>query len=127
MTKGMWNGIDRRKFPRVEYRCNIVINTNSGEKSISTKTENIGSGGVCVLLDDDLGLFQGVALEIFENELAQPIRSRGTVVWVVKKQENPRATEHIYDTGIEFVDMEFGDRERLIKLVNVAVKNKGTI
>jgi len=113
----MWNGIDRRKFPRAFYKCLITIKRRLTSKVISTQTENIGAGGICVLIKEDLGLFQGVDLEIQLDDSNPPVKCGGTVVWVVKKV-NPRSKgEPLYDTGIEFIDIRPGDQDRISGIV----------
>ncbi len=115
----MWNGINRRKFPRVHYKCIIQIKTMDSSKSLSTNTENIGEGGICVILEEDLGLFQGVNLEIdLESGMPQNIKCSGTVVWVIKKRDPKAKGKIFYDTGVEFVDISEEDRERIIKIVS---------
>ncbi len=76
----MWSGINRRKFPRANYKCSIAITKKDSSKSISTHTENIGVGGICVIIKEDLGLFQGVNLELFLEDNETPIKSAATVV-----------------------------------------------
>ena len=100
----MWNCINRRKFPRANYKCLIYIKKRLNAKTISTQTENIGAGGICVLIKEDLGLFQGVDIELFFEDDKPPIKSGGTVVWVVKKTEPKQKGSYVYDTGIEFID-----------------------
>jgi hypothetical protein len=40
-----WEGMDRRKFPRVMYPCMVkVISSDGPQESILTHTENIGHG-----------------------------------------------------------------------------------
>ena len=112
----MWDGINRRKFPRANYKCLISIKKRLNAKTISTQTENIGSGGICVLLKEDLGLFQGVDVELFLDETRPPIKCGGTVVWVVKKS-SAKKSGTIYDTGIEFIDMRPEDREKISEIV----------
>ena len=115
----MWNGINRRKFPRANYKCTITIKKRLTAKTISTYTENIGAGGICVMLKEDLGLFQGVDLEIILEDTAPPIKSGGTIVWVVKKSEpKQKKGTHLYDTGIEFIDIRPEDRDRISEVVD---------
>jgi c-di-GMP-binding flagellar brake protein YcgR len=118
----MWNGINRRKFPRANYKCLISIKKRLNAKTISTHTENIGAGGICVLIKEDLGLFQGVDIELFFEEGKPPIRSGGTVVWVVKKTEPKQKGAFLYDTGIEFIDIRPEDREKITDLVEQILK-----
>ena len=113
----MWNGINRRKFPRASYKCLISIKKRLTAKVISTQTENIGAGGICVVIKDDLGLFQGVDLDLFLSEDSPPIKSGGTVVWVVKKTDPRQKGSYRYDTGIEFIDIRPEDKERISEIV----------
>lgn len=114
----MWNEINRRKFPRVHYKCLICINKKSSAKAISTRTENIGEGGICVVVDRDLGLFQGVNVELnLENGISSKIACNGTVVWVVKKRNAKEKAATQYDTGIEFVNIGDEGKNRIAKIV----------
>ncbi len=122
----MWNGINRRKFPRANYTCLISIKRRLTAKTISTHTENVGAGGICVLIKEDLGLFQGVDLELFLDEGMPPIKSGGTVVWVVKKSEPKQKGAYLYDTGIEFIDIRPEDREKLTETVEEILKTSRT-
>ena len=121
----MWNGINRRKFPRANYKCVISIKKRLTSKTISTQTENIGAGGICVLLKEDLGLFQGVDLEIFLDENVPAVKCGGTVVWVVKKGEPKQKGSYLYDTGIEFIDIRPEDRDRISDVVDLILEKSG--
>jgi c-di-GMP-binding flagellar brake protein YcgR len=119
----MWNGIDRRKFPRAEYKCLITIKRRLTSKTISTHTENIGAGGICVLIKEDLGLFQGVDLEINIDPSEQPVKCGGTVVWVVKKANSKQKNDIIYDTGIEFIDIRPMEQNKITEIVEGILKD----
>jgi c-di-GMP-binding flagellar brake protein YcgR len=118
----MWNGINRRKFPRANYKCLISIKKRLTSKTISTHTENVGAGGICVLIKEDLGLFQGVDLEIYFDENETPVKCGGTVVWVVKKSEPKQKGLYFYDTGVEFIDIRPEDREKVTDVVEQILK-----
>ncbi len=120
----MWSGINRRKFPRANYKCLIYIKKKGSSKSISTHTENIGAGGICVLIKENLGLFKGVNLEIHLEDEETPIKCAGTAVWVVKKRPEKKQDPYSYDTGIEFVDLDDNQRERITKIVDYILKKE---
>ena len=120
----MWNGINRRKFPRAAYKCLITIRKRLTAKTISTHTENIGAGGICVIIKEDLGLFQGVDLELFLEDDRPQIKCGGTIVWVVKKSEPRQKGSYVYDTGIEFIDIRPEDRDRLSEAVEDILKSQ---
>ncbi|MEE8360063.1 MAG: PilZ domain-containing protein [Candidatus Omnitrophota bacterium] len=114
----MWNGINRRKFPRINYKCIITIKS-VGEipKIITTHTENVGMGGICVMLRDYLDLFKMVELEVLFENGSGPLRCNGSVVWVVKKSDPTSKDEITYDTGIEFVDLNQANKTRIGNIV----------
>ena len=114
----MWNGINRRRFPRASYKCIITVKS-VGEipKIITTRTENIGVGGVCVVLREYLDLFKMVELEILLENGGGPLRCGGSVVWVVKKSESSDRKDVSYDTGIEFVGLGQDEKDRLGNIV----------
>jgi len=118
----MWNGINRRRFPRANYKCLISIKKRLTAKTISTQTENIGAGGICVLLKEDLGLFQGVDVELFIGETQPQIKCGGTIVWVVKKTDSKQKGSYYYDTGIEFIDIRPEDRDKISNIIDDILK-----
>jgi len=109
----MWNVVDRRRFPRANYPCVIKIVRKKPYFSISTHTENIGSGGICVILENDLGRFTPVELELTLPNGLEPVRCGGQAVWVVKGRYPGERPPKRYDTGIEFVDLKEDDRKRI--------------
>jgi len=119
----MWDGINRRRFPRIHYKCLIHIKKEKATKTISTHTENVGAGGICVVLDEDLGLFQGVNLELaLENGVPSNITCSGTIVWVIKKHPVKEKGGMQYDTGIEFVDINDEGQNRVSKIIEKELK-----
>jgi c-di-GMP-binding flagellar brake protein YcgR len=98
----------------------------AGSKEIiSAYTENIGCGGICVILEKDIGLFSPVNVELdLENGLGW-INSDATVVWVVKRDEKGEEKSGVFDTGIEFNNLKEEDRQRIEKMINnILVKAK---
>ena len=120
----MWDsGVDRRKFPRAYVRCLIYMKKKDNARMISTHTENISVGGMCVILNEDLGLFQNVAIELYLKEGASDsVKCAGTVVWVVKKHGVKKEDPVLYDTGIEFADISDESRKKVSKVVEKAQK-----
>lgn len=112
-----WEGINQRKFPRVNYKCLIRVAKSGQVEVIDTFTENVGSGGICVVLDKNFGLFEKVALEIFLGEDSSPIVCDGTIVWVVRRHATTKREQDRYDIGIEFQNIKEEDRERITGLV----------
>lgn len=121
---GKWDGLDRRRFPRVKYPCLVVIGHSdaSGREALLTHTENIGQGGVCVTLRTDIKLFTPVQLEIDLLDLANHIKCNGKVVWNVQRKTDDPGKSNFFDIGIEFTDIKPDDQARLIDIVKRLVK-----
>ncbi len=100
-----WQGMDKRKFPRANYRCLLRVKRESRVDVLETYTENIGVGGICVVVDKELDLFSKVSLEIVLGEDKDPVFCEGKIVWVVKKSPLQSGGIYEYDTGIEFVNL----------------------
>ncbi len=114
----MWRGINNRRFPRAIYKCLITIGTKGAAKYFLTHTENIGVGGICVSLEEGLGVFNEVDIELALKDGLPPIKCKGNVVWVIKSQivkNSVRTTK--FDTGIEFVNLKEDDQARIENLV----------
>lgn len=112
-----WDGVNQRKFPRVSYKCLIHISRGAQEETLDAITENIGAGGICVVLEKNYGLFENVSLELFLGDETKPILCSGVIVWVVKRRSPSLAEEIKYDTGIEFRSVSQEDRDRITRLM----------
>jgi len=121
-----WDGLNRRKFPRVNYPCLVVIRKNGDEDKdiFLTHTENLGIGGVCVILKHDVKMFSEVELELDLMDLGDHIKCKGKVVWNVQRKMNEEKKPLFYDIGIEFEELEKEEDDRLEDVVKRLVKNK---
>ena len=128
---GSWEGLNRRKFPRANYPCLVVIRnqdapTDGGDdknSTILTHTDNVGVGGVCVILKQDLKMFSPVELELDLLDLGDHICCNGKVVWNIRHQSEDGKKPNFYDIGIEFIDITAHDRSRLENIISRLVKN----
>jgi len=113
-----WEGIDKRKFPRVRYKCLIKVSQEETGKALEAYTHNLGSGGICVILDQNLGLFQKVNIELFLEEGKNPISCEGVIVWIVRRHPTTSAEIESFDTGVEFTGLIQRDKDRISNLIN---------
>jgi len=119
-----WQGMDRRKFPRVIYPCLVkIIDQNQGP--LLTHTENIGMGGLCVTLKSEIKLFTPVAMEVDLLDLDEHIKPSGKVVWNVRRKAIEQVKPMFYDIGIEFGEMSKQDHDRLERTLQILIA-KGT-
>ena len=109
-----WEGMDRRKFPRVMYPCLVkIVSSNGSQEAILTHTENIGQGGLCVTLKNEIKLFTPVEMEIDLLDLDEHIKPKGKVVWDVRRKSIEKIKPMFYDIGIEFTEISKQDHQRL--------------
>jgi len=111
----MWSGINRRKFPRAEYPCKITLKTKYQPDTITSQTENIGIGGICVILPKDLGIFAPVEIQLDLLDGQPIVGCDGTIVWIVKSKKDRNAN---YDTGLEFTNLKSDDEGRIAFIVD---------
>ncbi|MBI1978053.1 MAG: PilZ domain-containing protein [Candidatus Omnitrophica bacterium] len=105
-----WAGLDQRAFPRIQARCDIDIHSFGGP--IKAQTQNVGIGGVCVILNRELEKLSQVGLKLALEGSSSPIECTGRIVWMVKSKE-PASGKTFFDTGIEFVNLNPQDQECL--------------
>ncbi len=111
-----WQGREKRRFPRAKFPCKVVIYL-PWEHVLVTHTENIGCGGIRVVVEEDLDVSSVVGVEVFfDNEKA--IRCKGKVVWKLEVK-NPLAEDVLFfDLGLEFMDIKEKDKEIIKKLID---------
>ena len=117
----VWDGTEKRRFIRANLPCKIIIYTPT-EHIIITHTENIGAGGVRVIIDENLSISSVVGLEIFLNE--GPIRCEARIVWAVGKEKAGPSGPNRYDTGIEFYKIEDRDRNVINNFVEAMIADE---
>jgi hypothetical protein len=109
-----WEGMDRRKFPRVMYPCMVkVITADGSQDAILPHTENIGQGGLCVTLKNGINLFTPVEMEVDLLDLDEHIAPKGKVVWNVRRKSIEKVKPMFYDIGIEYTEISKKDQDRL--------------
>jgi len=114
----VWQGIDQRRFPRAKYKCVVTIRQQGKTHSLSAATENIGLGGICVLMKKGLDIFSPVELELNLEDGRDSLRAQGTIVWVVRRRELKKGPS--FDTGVEFSGLSPQDRARIEAVLDKA-------
>ena len=100
----MWDGFDKRKFPRLNFACSVTIHIPSKDP-IKGTAENIGAGGLCIILKEDLARFTECRIELRLSDKLPVVKTRARVAWNVCTQK-PNLKGKVYDTGIEFLDID---------------------
>lgn len=112
----MWDGFDNRKFPRMNLHCEIKVKCAEDGALIKSTTENLGVGGVAVVLDKSLERFSTCEIRLKINPDESEIACDGKVMWIVPmKDMHGRKTR--YDVGIEFIDLPEPSRNSIRKAI----------
>ena len=114
----MWDGFNQRKFPRINLQCEVLIQAEELAAPLSTRTENLGAGGVCVILDKSLERFSKCRIRLHLDEKTPVIDCAGKIVWTVPTQ-SLKSLKKRFDTGIEFVDLEPAGAHRIREFIEV--------
>ncbi len=119
-----WGGLNRRNFPRAIYPCLIIIRqARAGlDEALLTHTENIGMGGVCVILKKSIKLFTLVEIELDLLDTISNIKCEGKIVWSVQRKEMEEKKSSFFDTGIEFMNITARDQQRLEDVMERVLK-----
>ena len=113
-----WDGLNRRKNVRVRFPSLIILKSKGGEKEILlTHTENIGIGGVCVILKKQIELGSHVEMEIDLLDMDNHIKCKGEVVWSIQRQDSEEQKPFFYDTGVEFSCISDEERQRILEII----------
>ena len=122
-----WDGLNRRKFPRIKYPCMIVLHDGSSEEPILTHTVNVGIGGVCIVAKKDIKMFSKVDIELDLLDFSEHIRCSGKVVWNVKRGPDAESKPLFHDMGIEFEDLSETNKKRLLEIIETLVDKEGML
>ncbi len=112
----MWEGLNQRRFPRASYKCVVKLKTSTGTPLVSAKTENVGLGGICVLLKQGVEVFSPVQIELALEDGKPSLVLEGTIVWVVHRRDLKKGS--FFDTGIEFANITADQKARLEAVID---------
>ncbi len=113
------NNSDKRRFIRADFPCRIVI-YGPQEHEIMSHTENIGAGGVRVIINEELNISSVVDLEVYLD--TDPVKCKGRIVWVVGKVNPITGQPRMFDTGIEFYQISQENQEVINSLVKAIIE-----
>lgn len=117
----MWDGFDKRKFPRVNLRCEIILRDRPQGQILRTQTQNVGAGGVSLILERSLERFSHVSIRLELDPHLPWIECEGKVVWVVPSRQAGSEKES-FDTGIEFLGLDQGHQDLIRSYVESRVE-----
>ena len=94
---------DRRREPRRKEEDQVVLFRADGEtwpggqKSLKTLTQDISTGGLCILCDTRLPLLTPVKIRLVLSRTRKVLNLDGHIRWI-----NPVYEDELFEVGIEF-------------------------
>ncbi|MBI4115204.1 MAG: PilZ domain-containing protein [Candidatus Omnitrophica bacterium] len=122
----MWDGFNKRKFPRINLRCELILGNRPKEETLHLQTENVGAGGLCVIIDQPLERFSTVSVRLELNPNLPWIECSAKVIWSVPSRESAGKKE-CFDTGLEFVDLEPGYQDLVRRYVEARAQQEESL
>ena len=107
---------NRRKYPRADLVVDTEVRCEHDERSFHVSTKNIGAGGICVVLPEMLPAGTELRLALRLPDADAPFEVTGEVLWALRQRRLLKRKQGGFDTGIEFVDVDQHDRDRLIRV-----------
>jgi Tfp pilus assembly protein PilZ len=92
-----------------------------------THTENVGVGGVGIIVKKEIKLFTDVEIEIDLLDVDDHVKAMGKVVWVVRRKGVEEVKPMFYDIGIEFSNMSGKDKEHLKETIDRIIQGGATV
>jgi len=119
----MWDGFDKRKFPRINLRCEIEIRSDEQKKPVKAVTENVGIGGVCVILGKQLERFSRCKVRLEFDKGTPSINCDGKIVWTIPTR-GVKERKFYYDTGVEFLELDDDARDKVRSYIESHVEEE---
>jgi len=112
--------IERRASCRVSIACKISMVLGEKQVVLNCHTENLSTGGIMVIIEENITPSTVVDLELFLWDKEKPLKCKGQIVWfneIAPKETKP----HLFNTGIEFTEISDSDKEEIGKFIQYII------
>ncbi len=117
--KGFWEGGDRRK----DERLNVILEVkySIGQITVASKTsktKDISTKGICLLLDEKIEKMTPLRLEIKVPDQNRLIKGMGEIVWADEAIEDGKhSAKRLFNTGIKISNFREADEKRFFDFI----------
>ena len=118
------DSVDRRRFIHIKFPFTVHVRPLD-KQPIAAYSEDISQEGIKVTIKDELAIGSLTDLEVFIQ--AEPIKCKGKVVWVKKRDSKYIQDEIFTDTGIEFYDLSENNSALIKEHISAFSKTSGFI
>jgi c-di-GMP-binding flagellar brake protein YcgR len=108
---------DKREFVRLNVLADVVYSRHTSTDPKLTLTKNISAGGICLIVYEPFKEGDLLDLKIGLPQEKSAINAVGRVVWSIEFSILNDSQGKRYDIGVEFVDFDPKERERINQYV----------
>lgn len=113
---GFWNGEDRRANDRLNVALEVKYCINT--KLVTTKSMDISTKGIRLLLDEKIERMTPVQLEIKIPAQNRLIKATGEVVWAKELREREKTSaKRLFNTGIKLFKFQNAGEKKLFDFI----------
>ena len=114
-----YGGPERRRFPRIRGAVVEYVPLGEAAKEDVSFTKDVSKDGVCILIGEGIEIGTILCLKIYLPNSPDPIEAKGQVVWKeASSYLNAKTSKRVYyDVGMEFVDIDQKNKERLYRYI----------
>lgn len=112
-----YSGAERRRYPRLHASVVEYYPIGRAEATEMSFTENIGAGGICIFVTENLDIDTLLFLKIYLPHKETPIEAKGKVVWTAKSSFLGIERTKNFDVGVTFVEIGEDDRKDIAEYV----------
>ena len=115
--------MERRKHPRVLYRCAVTLWRGPAPVRINCYTKNVSQEGVCLVLDEELPIHQEARVQLDLDDGLPALVCQARVVWTLayRAADYPVDSPTRYQTGFHFTDISETDQSRVHRVISQRV------
>jgi c-di-GMP-binding flagellar brake protein YcgR len=109
---------ERRKFIRLNALTDVSYTKHPPKEKIKLSlAKNISTGGICLIVYEEIKKSEILDLKIYIPEGKLPVNAIGRVAWVKEFIIGDASQGKRYDVGIEFIKIKKEDIDRINKYV----------
>ena len=109
---------ERRRFRRVKNGAKVIFKVleKKGEEDIEVM--DIGTGGICIPLPKKLKQHELLELGLILPHQDRPFYVFARVAWQSKFPKKSEDNDTYFETGVEFLRMDFEERKKLVNYIH---------
>lgn len=115
--------VERRRCPR-HYAVVADYKLADSELMKVGQVKDVSAVGICLILYDEVKTGTELELKIYLPDTNSSVSAKGKIVWI-KEIKISSELKTRYDAGIEFLEIDESDRQKISQYVSSVLPDKG--